>query len=105
MVILMNREERKDFVLKCLLENDTNKSLHYNKIKNHLESNKPEVIYSAPINPKHLEIDHTPIIMTDDVFDALATIDEYNLNKKKEVPSYPVIVLQIMEMGLPVVFK
>ena len=26
-------------------------------------------------------------------------------NKKKEVPSYPVIVLQIMEMGLPVVFK
>ena len=26
-------------------------------------------------------------------------------SKKKEVPSYPVIVLQIMEMGLPVVFK
>ena len=26
-------------------------------------------------------------------------------SKKKEVPSYPVIVLQITEMGLPVVFK
>ena len=26
-------------------------------------------------------------------------------SKKIEVPSYPVIVLQIMEMGLPVVFK
>ena len=85
-MIKLNREERKDFILKYLLENDKNKNLHYNKIKNHLNSNNPEIIYSAPINPKYLEIDHTPIIMADNVFDALTTIDEFNLNKKKEVP-------------------
>lgn len=82
----MNREERKDLALKCMLENDINKDLHYNKIKNHLLSENKEVIYGAPLNPKYLEIDHTPIILTDNVFDALSTIDEYNLNKRKEVP-------------------
>ena len=82
----MNREERKDFVLKCLLENDNNKELHYNKMKHHLESANPQTIFTAPVNPKYLEVDHTPIIMTEDVFDALSTIDEFNLDKKKEVP-------------------
>lgn len=82
----MNKEQRKDFLLKCILENDINKNLHYNKIKYHLNDKNPDVIMSAPVNPKYLEIDHTPIIMTDNVFDALSTIDEFNLNKKKEVP-------------------
>lgn len=82
----MNREQRKDFVIKCMLENDKNKDLHYKKIKNHLAAKDPEVIYGAPVNPKYLEVDNTPIIITDNVFDCLTTIDEYNLNKKKEVP-------------------
>jgi hypothetical protein len=82
----MNRAERKDLVITCLTQNDKNKDLHYKKIKNHLLSENPEIIYSASVNPKYLEIDHTPIIMTDNVFDALTTIDEYNLNKRKEVP-------------------
>ena len=82
----MNKEERKDFILKCLLENDANKDLHYKKIKNHLNSKNPDEIYSAPVNPKYLEVDHTPIVIAENVFDALTTIDEYNLNKKKEVP-------------------
>ena len=69
MVIKMNREERKDLVLKCMLENDANKELHHKKIKNHLLSKDPEVIYGAPVNPKYLEVDHTPIIITDNVFD------------------------------------
>ena len=82
----MNTEQRKDFILKCLLENDTNKDLHYKKIKNHLLSKDPKKIYNAPVNPKYLEVDHTPIVLTDNVFDALTTIDEYNLTKRKEVP-------------------
>lgn len=86
MVILMNSEERKDFVVNCLIENDNNKELHYKKIKGHLKSSNPNLIYSAPVNPKYLEVEHTPIILADNVFDALNTIDEYNLNKRKEVP-------------------
>ena len=86
MVIQMNKEQRKDFALKCLLENDVNKDLHYNKIKNHLLSKNPDKIYSAPVNPKYLQIDSTPIILTNNVYDAIKTIDEYNLNKQKEVP-------------------
>lgn len=82
----MNREERKDFIIKSLTEYDKNAKLHYNKIKNHLNAANPEVIFSAPVNPRYLEVDHTPIIITDNVFDSLNTIDEYNLNKKKEVP-------------------
>ena len=82
----MNKEERKDLVLTCLLENDNNKNLHYDKIKNHLLSKDKNKIYTAPVNPKYLQVDSTPIILTDNVYDALTTIDEYNLNKKKEVP-------------------
>lgn len=82
----MNRQQRKDFVLKCLLNNDKNKHLHHKKMNNHLLSSNPEEIYTAPVNPKYLEVDHTPIVMSEDVFDAIATIDEYNLNMKKEVP-------------------
>lgn len=82
----MNREQRKDFILKCLLENDANKDFHYNKIKYHLSDPNKDIIYSAPINPKYLEVDHTPIILAENVFDAMTTIDEFNLEKKKEVP-------------------
>ena len=86
MVIEMNKEERKALILQYLLENDQNKDLHYNKIKNHLLSKDPNKIYSAPVNPKYLKIDSTPIIITENVYDALTTIDEYNFEKKKEVP-------------------
>ena len=86
MVIEMNRDQRKDIVLECLLKNDANKDLHYNKIQYHLNSSNPNIIFNAPVNPKYLEIDHTPIIMTEDVFDAISTIDDFNLEKKKEVP-------------------
>ena len=82
----MNKEERKELVLTSLLENDNNKGMHYNKMKGHLSSENDSLIYSAPVNPKYLEIDHTPIIIADNVFDALTTIDEYNLKKRKEVP-------------------
>ena len=82
----MNKEERKELVLTSLLENDNNKGMHYNKMKAHLSSENDSLIYSAPVNPKYLEIDHTPIIIADNVFDALTTIDEYNLKKRKEVP-------------------
>lgn len=82
----MNRVERKDFVLKCLLENDPNSHLHYQKIHNHLNSHDLDLIYTAPINPKYLQVDQTPIIMTKNVIDALNTIDDYNLKQKKEVP-------------------
>lgn len=82
----MNREQRKDFILKCLLEHDKNHKKHHFKMRNHLKSKNPQDIYSAPVNPKYLEVEHTPIIMADNVFDALNTIDEYNLNNKKEVP-------------------
>ena len=82
----MNREERKDLVLKALIVNSPNKDSHYNKIKNHLNSSNKELIYTAPVNPKYLEIDNTPIIISENVFESLAIIDEYNLNYKKEVP-------------------
>ena len=82
----MNKEQRKDFVLQCLLENDINKKLHYNKMENHLLAANLNKIYSAPVNPKYLQIDSTPIILTDNVYDALSTIDQYNLEKRKEVP-------------------
>ena len=82
----MNKVERKDFVLKCLLENDDNKKLHYQKMRNHLNSDNPDTIYTAPVNPKYLQVDATHIIMTKNVIDALETIDEYNFKHKKEVP-------------------
>lgn len=86
MVILMNKEERKDLVLNALLTNCKNKNYHYNKMKNHLNSSDKQIIYSAPVNPKYLEIDNTPIIIAENVFESLAIIDEYNLKNKKEVP-------------------
>lgn len=82
----MNREERKDFILNCLIQNDKNKDLHYNKMQYHINSTNPNDIYTAPVNPKYLEVDHTPIIMADNVFDALSLIDDYNFEKQKEVP-------------------
>lgn len=82
----MNKEQRKQHVLDFLLEKSPNKNLHYNKIKYHLNSKDKEKVYTAPINPKYLEIDNTPIIITESVYESLQIIDEYNLNKKKEVP-------------------
>lgn len=84
----MNREETKDFILHSLLELDPNKDYFYNKIKYHLNSKNKEDIYSAPINPLMLQsMDSThPIILEDNVYDALVTIDQYNIDNKKEVP-------------------
>ena len=82
----MNREQTKDFILKCLTENDKNKDLHYKKMKWHINSTNSDDIYTAPVNPRYMEVDHTPIIMADNVFDSLELIDNYNLEKGKEVP-------------------
>ena len=82
----MNREQTKDYILDCLTKHDKNGNLHYNKMKGHINSPYPEDIYSAPVNPRYMEVDHTPIIMADNVFDALSLIDDYNFEKQKEVP-------------------
>lgn len=82
----MNREQMKDFILTCLTQNDKNADLHYKKMKWHINSTNPQDIYTAPVNPKYMEVDHTPIIMADNVFDSLELIDDYNLKKGKEVP-------------------
>ena len=83
----MNREQTKDFILTCLTENDTiGGEKHYNKMKYHIHSTNPEDIYTAPVNPRYMQVDHTPIIMADNVFDSLELIDNYNLEKGKEVP-------------------
>jgi len=82
----MNREETKDYILDCLIKHDKNGDLHYKKMKGHINSPYPEDIYSAPVNPRYMEVDHTPIIMADNVFDALSLIDDYNFQKNKEVP-------------------
>lgn len=84
----MSREKNKDLVLHSLLELDPNKDYFYNKIKYHLNDKNKEVIYSAPINPLYLqsiENNHS-IILEDNVYDALQTIDKYNIDNKKEVP-------------------
>lgn len=84
----MSREDNKNLVLKSLLELDPNKDYFYNKIKNHLHHENPETIYSAPVNPLYLqpiEAKHS-IILEDNVYDALLTIDQYNIDYKKEVP-------------------
>ena len=86
MVILMNRQQLKDYVLTCLIENSANGHMHQNKMRYHLKSSNPEDIYSAPVNPKYMEVDHTPIIIAENVFDSLELIDNYNLEKGKEVP-------------------
>jgi hypothetical protein len=84
----MSRDERKKAVLNSLLELDPNKDYFYNKIKYHLNSSNPEEIYSAPINPLYLQpldIKHS-IVLEENVYDALMTIDQYNIQYKKEVP-------------------
>jgi len=84
----MSREDNKNEVLKSLLELDPNKEYFYNKIKYHLHSTNKEEIYSAPVNPNFLqpiESNHS-IILENNVFDALETIDQYNIDNKKEVP-------------------
>lgn len=84
----MTREELKDLVLNSLLKQDVNKEKFIAKMMNHLSSKDPEVIYSAPVNPNYLQpidVQHS-IILEDNVFDALETIDQYNIDNKKEVP-------------------
>lgn len=84
----MSREENKKVVLNSLLQLDPNKEYFYRKIKNHLEHEDPNMIYGAPVNPLYLQsmdIKHS-IILEDNVFDALDTIDQYNIQHKKEVP-------------------
>ena len=84
----MSREDNKNTILKFLLEESPNKDYFYNKIKYHLNSKNKEDIYSAPINPNYLqpiEVKHS-IILENNVYDALQTIDQYNIDYKKEVP-------------------
>ena len=84
----MTREELKDLVLNSLLSVDANKEYFKEKMINHLNSMNKEEIYSAPVNPNYLEpIDakHS-IVLEENVYDALETIDQYNIDHKKEVP-------------------
>lgn len=84
----MSREDNKNSILKSLLELDPNKDYFYNRIKYHLHDKDKNVIYSAPVNPNYLQpidIKHS-IILEDNVYDALQTIDQYNIDNKKEVP-------------------
>ena len=84
----MTKEELKDIVLNSLLKQDVNKEKFIAKMMNHLSSKDPEVIYTAPVNPNYLQpidVQHS-IILEDNVFDALETIDQYNIDNKEEVP-------------------
>lgn len=84
----MNREERKNIILDSLLHNDPNKEYFYNKIKYHLDNENTQIIYSAPVNPNFFQpiaASHS-IILEPNVYDALETIDQYNIKNKKEVP-------------------
>ena len=84
----MTREEFKEIVLNSLLKSDPNKEYFYNKMYAHLIHEDKETIYSAPVNPNYLQpldIKHS-IILEDNVYDALETIDQYNIDHKKEVP-------------------
>ena len=84
----MTREDLKNIALYSLTEKDPNKYYFKLKMINHLSSENPEEIYSAPVNPNYLQsldIQHS-IILEDNVFDALETIDQYNIKNKKEVP-------------------
>lgn len=84
----MSREYYKDIILDSLLNKDPNRNYFYNKIKYHLNDENPQTIYSAPINPNYLQpLDEKhSIILEDNVYDALETIDQYNIKYKKEVP-------------------
>ena len=84
----MSREDLKNIVVDSLINKDPNGAYFYKKIYNHLTHKDPNVIYSAPVNPNYLQpldIQHS-IIFEDNVFDALETIDQYNIDHKKEVP-------------------
>ena len=84
----MTREEFKEIVLNSLLKSDPNKEYFYNKMHAHLIHEDKETIYSAPVNPNYLQpldIKHS-IVLEDNVYDALETIDQYNIDHKKEVP-------------------
>lgn len=84
----MNKEERKKFILKSLLELDPNNKYFHNKIKDYLQDEDKNFIYSSPINPNHFQpIDSKhSIVLEKDVYDALQTIDQYNIDHHKEVP-------------------
>lgn len=84
----MTREEMKNFILKSILELDPNKNYFYEKVKYHLNSPNPDEIYSAPINPNYFQPINKKhsIVIEKDVYDALQTIDQYNIDYKKEVP-------------------
>lgn len=84
----MTREELKNIVLDSLTNKDPNKEYFKEKIKYHLNNIDKEKIYSAPVNPNFLQplnIKHS-IILESNVYDALTTIDQYNIDHKKEVP-------------------
>ena len=84
----MGRNESKNYIVDFLINRCPYKEYHLNKIKNHLYHSDPTVIYSAPVNPNYLPpIDQKHIIILEDnVYDALETIDQYNIDHKKEVP-------------------
>lgn len=84
----MNQEDRKNLVLNSLLNNDCNKEYFYKKIQHHLNSEDPNLIYSAPVNPNFFQPIDTKhaIVLEANVYDALETIDQYNIKNKKEVP-------------------
>lgn len=84
----MSRDDLKNIVVDSLINKDPNSAYFYKKMYNHLVHKDPTVIYSAPVNPNYLQpldIQHS-IIFEDNVFDALETIDQYNIDHKKEVP-------------------
>lgn len=84
----MTREELKKIVLDSLINKDPNKEYFKEKMTYHLNDMDPEKIYSAPVNPNYLQsIDaQHSIILENNVYDALSTIDQYNVDHKKEVP-------------------
>jgi len=84
----VTREEIKNIVLNSLLNLDPSKDCFYKRMINHLNNTDQEIIYSAPVNPNYLQpldIKHS-IILENNVYDALDTIDKYNIKHKKEVP-------------------
>lgn len=84
----MTKDELKNIILNSLLQIDPNSEYFNKRMENHLKHENPDMIYSAPVNPLYLQpIDakHS-IILEDNVYDALQTIDQYNIDYKKEVP-------------------
>lgn len=84
----MARDDLKNIVVDSLINKDPNGPYFYKKMYNHLVHQDPSVIYGAPVNPNYLQpldVQHS-IILEDNVFDALETIDQYNIDHKKEVP-------------------